>query len=677
MALRCCNSKVVCPGAGNLDFDSPFANLSSETPDIDGFVGLSWSWQGHVPSLGSEWIANSCLGVCVSTVSQEDANLCAFNLSAECEGNDDGTGGGGGGGGGGTVPLIIPRPNPRTLFLNNPETCIAECPDGIGFAYTTPAGRYIARSQIEADRAAFSEACRFATTARMCLGELTASVCTGTNYEDTLVLTGGTAPITFTLVAGALPPGLFIELLPEAPRSMVLHGTATTGGVYPFTIRADDSKGLFMQKTFTISVAGIDQATLPDAQPGVAYAETLTASNMVEQVFWDIISGSLPSGLDLNSTTGTIHGTPSGSGTSTFTVRCTDAAGLACTRQFSIEVTTACWTEILPLGASVQQRPPTGGVCGGVNLITGDDFVFINRTYTIITVPDPHGILWVTPTGGTYGDFFPVTNQWWYTPFGGVGAVISPTTHANEFALWGVSDNFGSVSMTYFVAGVAIISFYRPGTGIVATVGAGPGGVFVQQEGIGPNDHLLFWNYNTSSFEMWYPDGSGVHSLGLNTLSDRWAYVNASGQAVITSQLVPAGNYVVNYWNGVAVTVINALDNNRARINSANKVVGLYQGAGFWHWTQGTGVVNIGLPPGAVSGSNCWITNSGLILVQANNGPWYYWNGAWGQAVDLMSPPAGFVVTGINEVSRDGYGMVGGTLGGNGRTLICKWCTPP
>jgi hypothetical protein len=65
--------------------------------------------------------------------------------------------------------------------------------------------------------------------------------------------------------------------------------------------------------------------TLPNAAPGVAYSATLTASGSPAPT-WSIVSGSLPTGLSLNSTTGVISGTPTGS-TATFTARATNSQG--------------------------------------------------------------------------------------------------------------------------------------------------------------------------------------------------------------------------------------------------------------------------------------------------------------------------------------------------------------
>jgi hypothetical protein len=57
----------------------------------------------------------------------------------------------------------------------------------------------------------------------------------GNVYSQTLTASGGTEPFAFTVVSGALPPGMALW------SSGVLSGTPTSGGVYTFTVQAVDS----------------------------------------------------------------------------------------------------------------------------------------------------------------------------------------------------------------------------------------------------------------------------------------------------------------------------------------------------------------------------------------------------------------------------------------------------
>src|SRR5215471_15863947 len=59
----------------------------------------------------------------------------------------------------------------------------------------------------------------------------------GTPYSATLTATGGTAPYTWTLLSGSLPPGLSLS------GAGVISGTPTTAGTYTFTLKVVDASG--------------------------------------------------------------------------------------------------------------------------------------------------------------------------------------------------------------------------------------------------------------------------------------------------------------------------------------------------------------------------------------------------------------------------------------------------
>ena len=64
------------------------------------------------------------------------------------------------------------------------------------------------------------------------------------------------------------------------------------------------------------------------APTGVFYRQTFSASGGVAPLSWSISSGSLPSGLSINSSTGEISGTPDVSVSPVFTVKVTDGVGM-------------------------------------------------------------------------------------------------------------------------------------------------------------------------------------------------------------------------------------------------------------------------------------------------------------------------------------------------------------
>ncbi|MEV0347780.1 Ig domain-containing protein [Nonomuraea sp. NPDC050680] len=84
----------------------------------------------------------------------------------------------------------------------------------------------------------------------------------------------------------------------------------------------------------------ITTASLPQATPGQSYTQTLAAKGGVPFYDWQVTSGSLPAGLSLDRFTGTISGTPTTAGTSTFTVqlRDYDSRSTPVTKSFQLQV---------------------------------------------------------------------------------------------------------------------------------------------------------------------------------------------------------------------------------------------------------------------------------------------------------------------------------------------------
>lgn len=141
-------------------------------------------------------------------------------------------------------------------------------------------------------------------------------------YSVQLTSPDGTAPIAFELIAGDLPTGVALD------REGLLSGRAITASTSRFTVRATDAKGRIGELAYELIIAPdpitVAPARLPDAVRGAGYLEQITAGGGNGPYSYAVVSGSLPAGLSMNFT-GAVSGTPTSSGTSTFTVRATDA----------------------------------------------------------------------------------------------------------------------------------------------------------------------------------------------------------------------------------------------------------------------------------------------------------------------------------------------------------------
>jgi hypothetical protein len=149
-----------------------------------------------------------------------------------------------------------------------------------------------------------------------------------TGYSVTISATGGSGTYTFAVTAGSLPSWLTLN-----STSGVLSGTPSTIGTYTFTVTATDShnSSLTGSQAYTLTVNAassltIAPSTLANANVNTAYSATISATGGSGTYTFAVTSGSLPSWLTLNSTTGGLSGTPSATGTYTFTIAATDSS---------------------------------------------------------------------------------------------------------------------------------------------------------------------------------------------------------------------------------------------------------------------------------------------------------------------------------------------------------------
>uniref|UniRef100_UPI003F4C903B putative Ig domain-containing protein n=1 Tax=Xanthomonas cannabis TaxID=1885674 RepID=UPI003F4C903B len=177
--------------------------------------------------------------------------------------------------------------------------------------------------------------------------------------------TGGTAPYSYALTAGALPAGVVLDAATGG-----LSGTPTVAGTFNFTLTASDSTpspAAQASRSYALSIGAatlvIGQGTLPPAVNGTAYSQTLTVSGGVAPYRFSVTSGTLPAGLTL-AADGTLSGTPSVEGVSNFTITVTDASAASAAQAYSVSVGSAAPVAVADAAVTMDGTAVTVAVTG-------------------------------------------------------------------------------------------------------------------------------------------------------------------------------------------------------------------------------------------------------------------------------------------------------------------------
>lgn len=197
---------------------------------------------------------------------------------------------------------------------------------------------------------------------------VTGSLGTYENQKPLTIVLQSTDPnsdnIVYTVVGGSLPPGLSLSnagVISGSPDPVDYNQT------FNFTIRASDERGGWVDRAFSLTITDINVAPQWQTPSGLlasidmltSYSYQLQAPDpnvstgaAKDTVTYTIVSGKLPGGLTLNSSTGLISGTVSPPKFNvydfTFTVRASDQRGAYSDRVFSLHVndTLSYWSTL-------------------------------------------------------------------------------------------------------------------------------------------------------------------------------------------------------------------------------------------------------------------------------------------------------------------------------------------
>ena len=153
--------------------------------------------------------------------------------------------------------------------------------------------------------------------------------------------------------ASTLPTGLTLHA-----STGILDGTPTQSGTFPIVVTVTDSNGCTgTGSTYTLVIAcNVITVTNPGVNTGTAgtpFSQTFTQSGGNGTIVWSE-TGSLPTGISLNTSTGALFGTTSQTGSFPITVKATDANGCFGTSSYTLTINCQTITVTNPGVTTVQ-----------------------------------------------------------------------------------------------------------------------------------------------------------------------------------------------------------------------------------------------------------------------------------------------------------------------------------
>lgn len=134
------------------------------------------------------------------------------------------------------------------------------------------------------------------------------------------------------------------DLYEESDVGKTMYGYLYPGDTRPRTLSPDDQAGIcYIYPTNELAFLTV---SLPKALVGITYNQQLQAGGGRPPYTWQVVTGNLPIGLHLNTSTGLIDGTPSQAGNFTFTVQVTDAVSVSLTRTYTIQAASSSQPDI-------------------------------------------------------------------------------------------------------------------------------------------------------------------------------------------------------------------------------------------------------------------------------------------------------------------------------------------
>jgi len=221
--------------------------------------------------------------------------------------------------------------------------------------------------------------------------------------------------------------------------------TAVGDARYPLSSALSNAMGGGATAPVIMTVSPLASDTV-----GFPYSTTVSATGSVP-IAWSLASGALPAGLQLNSSTGSITGTPTAAGNSTFTVQASNSVG-SNTKTFSISV-----NAIGSAPSITTTSPLTSGKVNTSYSITLSSNGTAPFTWAIsngalpsgLSLNSSTGVIGGTPTTAGTSTFTAQASNGWGTANVTLSMTVNPNSTLTPYAYWTLNDGGGSTAADF------------------------------------------------------------------------------------------------------------------------------------------------------------------------------------------------------------------------------------
>ena len=130
----------------------------------------------------------------------------------------------------------------------------------------------------------------------------------------------------YSIAAGTIPAGTSLN-----STTGTVSGLPTTAGSYSYTVRVTDSSLQTADTSYAVTIASssgslfLTAGATSGAAVSAPYSQSNVASGGSGTYTYSKASGNIPPGTSLNSSTGSVTGTPTTTGTYTYTIEVADS----------------------------------------------------------------------------------------------------------------------------------------------------------------------------------------------------------------------------------------------------------------------------------------------------------------------------------------------------------------